>query len=252
MQVFQTINEWSLYRSTINHSNTIGFVPTMGAIHKGHLSLVKKSLKQNNITIVSIFVNPTQFNNEDDLKEYPIDYKNDQRLLKNIGVDVILLPNTEEIYADEYKFMISENSLSQIMEGKYRKNHFNGMLTIVMKLINIVKPTITYFGEKDHQQFLLIQDMILSFFMDTKLVLCPTIRQEDGLAYSSRNTLLSNEQRVIAPYFFKILQTVRPINKIKKNLIHSGFDVDYIEKYNGRCYGAVKLGNIRLIDNVKL
>ena len=117
MQVFQTINEWSLYRSTIDHSNTIGFVPTMGAIHKGHLSLVKKSLKQNNITIVSIFVNPTQFNNEDDLKEYPIDYKNDQRLLKNIGVDVILLPNTEEIYADEYKFMISENSSINISDA---------------------------------------------------------------------------------------------------------------------------------------
>ena len=179
MQVFHYINDWNSFRYSINHSNTIGFVPTMGAIHKGHLSLIEESLKHNDLTIVSIFVNPTQFNDEDDYKGYPIDNNNDLVLLKNIGADAIIFPQNNEIYADKYKFMISEYSLSKIMEGKYRPNHFNGMLTVVMKLINIVNPTISYFGEKDYQQFLLVQEMVLAFFMNTKIVLCPTIREND-------------------------------------------------------------------------
>jgi len=138
------------------------------------------------------------------------------------------------------------------MEGQHRPGHFNGVLTVVMKLINIVNPNIAYFGEKDYQQFLLIRDMTFSFFIDTKIVVCPTIREDDGLALSSRNRFLSNQDRKIAPFFYKILLSGKSIDKIKKNLIHHGFEIDYIENYNNRCYGAVQLNDVRLIDNVKL
>lgn len=252
MQIFESIQEWKSYRSSVLQSKKIGFIPTMGAIHKGHLSLAKKSINENEITVVSIFVNPTQFNNKKDLRQYPKDNNKDKILLKNIGVDIIIFPKTDEIYANEYRFMLSENSLSRLMEGQHRPGHFNGVLTVVMKLINIVNPNIAYFGEKDYQQFLLIRDMTFSFFIDTKIVVCPTIREDDGLALSSRNRFLSNQDRKIAPFFYKILLSGKSIDKIKKNLIHHGFEIDYIENYNNRCYGAVQLNDVRLIDNVKL
>lgn len=230
----------------------IGFVPTMGALHKGHLSLIQKSRRETDITVVSIFVNPTQFNDPEDLNNYPDTIKKDTDQLKILGTDYLFTPKYEDLYTDNYRYKILETQFSNELCGKSRDGHFSGVLTVVMKLLNIVKPDKAYFGEKDYQQYLLIRDMAKAFYMDIEIISSPTVRDRDGLAMSSRNKLLSKNDRSKAARFPKMLNSGKTDGQIIESLTEEGFKVDYIETHNNRIFGAVFLGNVRLIDNVKV
>lgn len=251
-KVFRSIKQFKKIRSGDSFSGkTVGLVPTMGALHQGHIALIKKSLAQNAITVVSIFINPTQFNNPDDLKKYPNTFNQDLRLLKQLKVDFLFSPSYKSIYPDNYDYKVTENNFSKILCGKYRPGHFDGVLTIVLKLFNIVKANRAYFGEKDYQQLKLVEGMNKAFFIDTKIIPVPTVRNKNGLALSSRNLRLNDTDRVKASLFPTTLISGLPIKKIKELLKRKGFKVEYVEKINGRLFGAVYLGNVRLIDNVK-
>ena len=239
-------------QSKTKNWKSVGFIPTMGAIHEGHLSLVRQSKNENDITVVSIYVNPTQFNNRNDYENYPGDLEQDLALLTNAGVSYCLLPTYDELYSDQYRFRVNETDHSKIMEGKKRPGHFDGVLTVVMKLINAVKPHRMYMGEKDYQQYKLVKNMTDAFFMNTKIILCPTIRESDGLALSSRNERLSKQERGIAHQFYHQLLTNNPPDVITDELERKKFHVEYIEDHSGRRFGAVRLGKVRLIDNVVL
>ncbi|HSV75670.1 MAG TPA: pantoate--beta-alanine ligase [Bacteroidales bacterium] len=250
-QVITQLNDWRLIRQQIA-GRSIGFVPTMGALHQGHVALFERSLASNDITVGSIFVNPTQFNNPDDLRSYPHPYEKDLEILTRLKVDYLLYPTFDQIYADGYAYKISESEFSNQLCGKYRPGHFEGVLTVVMKLFNLVRPTRAYFGEKDYQQLSLIKRMVDAFFMDIEIVPVPTVRDDDGLALSSRNQRLSREERQKAPIFHRLLSSGLPPENIKTELTRNGFQVDYIEQHGNRILGAVFLGNIRLIDNVEI
>jgi len=252
MKIVHGLSKWSDFRLSINENQRIGFIPTMGALHKGHISLVEKSIDENEITIVSIFINPTQFNDKNDLKTYPKKVENDINMLSSLNITYLLLPSEDEMYKDGYNYKITEKNLSFKMEGLEREGHFDGVLTVVMKLFNIVNPTCAYFGEKDYQQLRLIENMAESFFMRIKIIPCKTIRSEDGLALSSRNSFLTVDERLIAPKFHDALKSKKSIREIKKQLNNDGFKIEYIEEYDGRLFGAVKIGNVRLIDNEKI
>ena len=163
-EVFQSINDFISYRQSIGVGTSVGFTPTMGALHDGHGALLKKSASENDLTILSIFVNPTQFNNPDDLKKYPRTWEADLKLAKASGADFVIAPNYDEIYADNYRYKLSESDFSKKLCGAHRPGHFDGVLTVVMKLLQIVRPTRAYFGEKDYQQLKLISDMAQTFF----------------------------------------------------------------------------------------
>jgi pantoate--beta-alanine ligase len=234
-----------------NKKKSIGFVPTMGALHKGHLSLVSKSNKNNDLTIVSIFVNPTQFDKKADLEKYPNLLEQDLKTLKKNNVDLVYLPDFAQIYPDNFTYKLSELILSKKYCGASRQGHFDGVLTIVMKLLNLVEADIAYFGKKDYQQLSLIKGMVKAFFMPVKIVSCDIVREKDGLAMSSRNLRLTQQQRVLAPKFYQILKANIYLEEKKRRLTDLGFVVDYLEVLDKRLLGAVFLGEIRLIDNVK-
>jgi len=238
-------------KKVLPKNKTLGFVPTMGALHEGHLSLIKKSIRDNDFTIVSIYVNPTQFNDKKDLKNYPITIEQDIKKLAAAGVDFLFMPSYKEMYPDGYSYRAAENNISKTLCGASRPGHFEGVLTIVLKLLNLIQPAKAYFGEKDFQQYLLIKGMARAFFIKTRIIPCKIIRENDGLAKSSRNALLSAEQRARAPLFNKILRSKKNIPAIKKELAAAGFQVDYIEEKYDRIFGAVFAGKVRLIDNVK-
>lgn len=244
-------NPTALKTKLMKHNGSIGFVPTMGALHEGHLSLIRESKKNNDITVVSIFVNPTQFNDPNDYKNYPNKHAEDILNLTSLKVDYIFTPTKRSIYKDNFAYQIIETNFSKELCGAVRPGHFEGVLTIVMKLLNIVKPTRAYFGEKDYQQYMLIKGMVEAFHMDVEIVPSPTIREDDGLAMSSRNLLLGNDERKKAPLFAKLLKSDLPDEKVKDELEQEDFKVDYIITQNGRRFGAVFLGNVRLIDNVE-
>lgn len=248
--IVRSVKDWIDLRKELRQS--IGFVPTMGALHRGHESLVKRSLDENKTTVVSIFVNPTQFNNVDDFKIYPRTDAKDIELLSSLKVDYIFFPKYDDLYPDRFTCKVTEHQLGLTLEGVGRPGHFDGVLTVVMKLLNLVKPTRSYFGEKDYQQYLLIKKMIESFFMEVEIIPCPTVRDADGLALSSRNILLSAEERKIAPRFAAGLRSGKPVDVLTKELEDYGFKVDYIADVEGRRFGAVYLGKVRLIDNSKL
>jgi pantoate--beta-alanine ligase len=252
MQIYHSIDEWRLVRKNLPSETSLGFVPTMGNLHHGHASLFTASQRENDYTIASIFVNPTQFNQQADFKHYPRTLDTDLELLENTGVDYCILPNEQTIYADGYQYRIDEHKYSQLMEGLHRPGHFIGVLTIVMKLFNIVKPHRSYFGEKDYQQYQLIRDMSDAFFMDIEVKACPTIREASGLAYSSRNNRLTAEQRVLADKFAQIFHQSIPCEQIIEQLRQIEISVDYIEEHDNRRYAAVTIGEIRLIDNYYL
>lgn len=252
MQIFHNLNEWIRFRNTLSPDLSLGFAPTMGNLHAGHASLFLASSKENHYTVSSLFVNPTQFNNPDDYKHYPRTVDADLELMTQNGVDFCILPNENEIYTDSYAYQVEENRLGQLMEGKHRPGHFNGVLTIVMKLFNLVKPTRAYFGEKDYQQLLLIQGMVKALFMDIEIKSCPTVREKSGLACSSRNNRLTPSQREIADEFAKIFHQNKSSAMISKELEALGITVEYIEEFQGRRFAAVKIGDIRLIDNYLL
>lgn len=250
MQVFHDIEEWRRFRKTLPADLTVGFAPTMGNLHIGHASLFAASKQENDLTITSIFVNPTQFNQASDFTKYPRTLENDLDLLTKAGVDYCLLPNEQAMYADGYRFQLQEKQLNQLMEGQHRPGHFAGVLTVVMKLFNLVKPHRAYFGEKDYQQFQLIRDMVIAFFMDIEIKPCPTIRESSSLPYSSRNNRLTQEQRILAEQFASgfhqpMCSCEHLINELKKINV----EVEYLEEHEGRRFVAAKIGDIRLIDN---
>ncbi|KGP62644.1 pantothenate synthetase [Legionella norrlandica] len=249
MHVFNNLNEWINFRKTLSPDLSLGFVPTMGNLHAGHASLFLTSSKENDYTISTLFVNPTQFNNPDDFTHYPRTLDADLKLMVQSGVNFCILPNEQEIYTDGYRYQIQENQLCQMMEGKHRPGHFNGVLTIVMKLFNLTKPTRAYFGEKDYQQFLLIRGMVKALFMNIEIKSCPTIREKSGLACSSRNNRLTPDQKKIADEFAKIFHQNKSCVMITRELEALGITVEYIEEFQGRRFAAVQIGDIRLIDN---
>lgn len=253
MQIFYDIASWQAFRSKLSPSLRLGFVPTMGNLHQGHASLYQKSLSENDVTVASLFINPTQFNQIEDFNKYPRTLEEDLALLQELGVHYCLLPQKEEIYADNYRYKIIETELCQLMEGKHRPGHFEGMLTIVLKLLHLVRAHKAYFGEKDYQQYLLIKGMAEAFFIDTVIEPCPTIRDvTSGLALSSRNNRLTPEELGLAGRFARIAHRGNTPLQIQKNLEEEGIKVDYVFDYEGRRFVAVVIGGIRLIDNWEL
>jgi len=238
------------FREIRSRGHTLGFIPTMGALHAGHMSLVERAGSENDRVVVSIFVNPTQYDNPTDLESYPRTFEEDLANCEAAGVDIVLCPDDHEIYPDDYRFRVTESPYSEQLEGAHRKGHFDGVMTVVLKLLGIVRPDRTYFGEKDWQQLVLVREMAESFFLDTEIVPCALVREEDGLAMSSRNANLTPEERRIAPRFFRILRDGGPVDGMRKLLEEEGFEVDYVERSDGRVLGAVRLGKVRLIDNV--
>lgn len=252
-KIIKSVKEWNdLYFEENLSPSQLGFVPTMGALHKGHASLMQKSISENICTAVSIFVNPTQFNDPKDLEKYPKTFEQDLKMLEELKVDFLFFPDYKEMYADNFTFQVQEKSLSKILCGASRPGHFDGVLTVVLKLLNIIKAGKAYFGEKDYQQFKLIKEMAETFFLQTEILAYPTVRDEDGLALSSRNLLLSSEERKLAQNFPLLLKSDKPIPQIKIELESLGLKVDYIEEYDGRRFGAVFAGKVRLIDNVEI
>ncbi len=239
-------------RDHISGARTLGFVPTMGALHEGHLSLVRRSRMENDLTLVSLFVNPPQFDDPTDLAKYPRTLEADLALLEAEGADFVFLPRESDLYADSYQYRVTETGLSRLMEGAHRPGHFNGVLTVVLKLLQIASAERTYFGEKDWQQLALVRGMVEAFFVPTTIVACATVREADGLAVSSRNRRLRPEDRALAPRFYGALSSAKTAEAAARELRGSGFAVDYVEDRDGRRLGAVRLGDVRLIDNVPL
>ena len=252
MQIFTDLKEWLAFRKTLNPSHSLGFAPTMGNLHPGHASLFLKSQAENDFTAATVFVNPTQFNQQEDFLHYPRTLDADLECMAQAGVDFCILPTQETIYPDNYSYQIQENHLSHRLEGAHRPGHFTGMLTVVMKLLNLIKPHRAYFGEKDYQQYRLIQSMCQAFFMDIAIIPCPIVREPSGLAYSSRNNRLTLEEKKLAEQFVECFhQEEKTCVQIKKKLEHLGIRVDYVEDDHGRRLAAVWIGDIRLIDNYK-
>ena len=194
-----------------NEGKSIGLVPTMGALHEGHASLVRRSVKENDVTVVSVFLNPTQFNDPKDLERYPRTLEADCRLLDECGADIAFAPSVKEIYPEPDTRLFSYPPTDRVKEGAMRPGHFNGVCQIVSKLLSYVEPDRAYFGEKDYQQIAVIRRMVDDLGFKLQIVPCPVVRQSDGLALSSRNTLLSDEERVTAANIYRILDKSRSL-----------------------------------------
>ena len=273
MKIVKTIEELQNIIKQID--NAIGFVPTMGALHDGHISLIKRSIRENDITVVSIFVNPTQFLEGEDLDKYPKKDQADQKICELCGVDYLFMPDINTMYSKDEVLIKAPKIKGFILEGEKRAGHFDGMLQIVLKLLNIVTPTNSYFGKKDAQQLSLIKQMVKNFYLKTNIIACDIVREPDGLAYSSRNVYLSKQERE------KSLNISRSLNLAAKQISCGEFDViklenmiiDYLKKgdidieyvkivnydlqsitnveiNNTIILIAVKIGNTRLIDNI--
>lgn len=251
MNIVSDIIQWQSINRQLRHK-TIGLVPTMGNLHEGHLSLCQRSKADNEFTVVSIFVNPTQFNQPEDFEHYPRTLDQDCELLQKAGVDYLFCPTAQDLYPDHYEVQVTETQLSTMLEGEHRPGHFNGMLTVVLKLLNLIQPTKAYFGEKDFQQLLLVKKMVQALFMPVEIISCATLRAEDGLALSSRNSRLTCEGRQKAAYFPHYLRDAQTVDAAAQQLQALGFRVDYIAEQWQRRLGAVWVDNVRLIDNVSL
>jgi pantoate--beta-alanine ligase len=279
MLVFAKIKSVQQKIESLKKGTSVGFVPTMGALHQGHLSLIERAKKENDIVVVSIFVNPTQFDKQEDLINYPKTINKDLSLLKSVFCDLVFAPAAGEIYANDIKSKVFDfDGLEFKMEGKFREGHFNGVGTIVKRLFEIVKPTKSYFGEKDFQQLQIIRNMVKKHHIPVKIVGCDIYREEDGLAMSSRNTRLTNEHRKAAPFIYKTLKEAKRKFGIKNAIevvdwVENEFkkqpllELEYFEiaeentlltikdkdpKQKYRAFIAVFAGNIRLIDNISL
>jgi pantoate--beta-alanine ligase len=245
MKVVHTIVELQNDLFCLRKENKlIGFVPTMGALHEGHASLVKESVKENDITVVSVFLNPTQFNDKNDLANYPRTLEADCKLLEKVGADFVFAPSVEEMYPTEDKRHFEYPPVSTVMEGAHRPGHFNGVCQVVSRLFYIVRPDRAYFGEKDWQQIAVIKCMVKALGIKVQVVECPIIREKDGLAMSSRNTLLAADERAIAPNIYKALKssvayaknhTVEETHKKVVDEINAvdGLDVEYFSIVDG-------------------
>lgn len=275
-----TINSVSELRKTVskfrNEGKTIGLVPTMGALHEGHLSLVNRCRKENDVVVVSVFVNPTQFNNKEDLRTYPRTEEADRALLESAGCDIAFMPTVEEIYPEPDTRVFALGRVAEVMEGAMRPGHFNGVAQIVSKLFMFVEPDRAYFGEKDFQQIAVIRSMVKSEGFKLEIVPCPIVREADGLAKSSRNVRLTPEMRKVAPNIARILNeskeyakshTVGETEKYVVDAINSydGMEIEYYQIVDGislehltswdetgYAVGCVTVycGDVRLIDNI--
>jgi pantoate--beta-alanine ligase len=275
MQVIKTITEMRQARKASR--KTLGFVPTMGYLHEGHISLVRQAKEKNKLVTVSIFVNPTQFGPKEDFRTYPRDTEHDLAMLEPF-TDFVFMPSDEEMYPAGYDSWVEVKGITDVLEGAARPGHLRGVGTVVLKLFNIVQPRQAYFGQKDAQQLIVIKKMVKDLNMNLEIVACPTVRESDGLAMSSRNTYLSPEQRRSAPVLYQALQLAKElarqgewdavaIRKEMTKLIHkeSLADIEYISiadnetlkeihriKYPALVSMAVKFGRTRLIDNIVL
>ncbi|MDD5157538.1 pantoate--beta-alanine ligase [Sulfurimonas sp.] len=273
MKIFSNPQELKIYLKEID--KTVGFVPTMGALHEGHISLVKKAKEQNEVVVVSIFVNPTQFLKGEDFEKYPRKDEADKQICKLSGVDVLFFPQAEDIYTDDEVSLNAPRIRGFVLEGNSRPSHFDGVLTVVMKLLNIVNPTRAYFGKKDAQQLNLISLMVKQLFMSVEIVPVDTVREKDGLALSSRNVYLSSPQRKEA---LKIVSSLHSAGiMVSKNILNSELitnemrkilaplEISYVEILNrdfqkieileiGNSVILVeaKVGVTRLLDNIWL
>lgn len=252
MKVFADLGDWRLARAGIRGS--VGLVPTMGALHRGHEALLARSVHECDHTVLTIYVNPTQFDNPDDLDSYPHTLEADLAIARKLGVDSVITPDFRQLYPDGYRYRVEETQFSRELCGAHRPGHFTGVLTVVMKLLNLVRANRAYFGEKDFQQFQLVRDMAQAFFLDTEIVPCATVREPDGLALSSRNKLLDGEGRHRAPRFHCLLRAPLSDAEVRRCLDRAGFEVDYVETRGDRRFGAVTVRGpgraVRLIDNV--
>jgi pantoate--beta-alanine ligase len=251
MKVFHELAAWRAWRGDLGHAD-LGFVPTMGALHSGHAALVRRCAAECQASVVSILVNPTQFDDPADLAAYPQVQDADLELLRGLGVSAVLAPPATAIYPDQYRYRVSENELAQRFCGAHRSGHFDGVLTVVMRLLNLVRPRRAYFGEKDYQQLRLVQGMAEAFFMDVDIVPCATVREPSGLAMSSRNRRLDADQQRLAARLPRILLGADSPDVARDSLAAAGFAVDYVEDFEGRRLAAVHLGGVRLIDNVTI
>ena len=214
MNIYKTAEELrSFVTEERKQGHRIAFVPTMGALHEGHLSLVRRALKENDCCIVSVFVNPTQFNNPRDLETYPRTLDADSHLLASIGTTALFAPAVETIYPEPDTRVFHVGAVAEVMEGKYRPGHFNGVMQVVSRLFDLVQPDCAYFGEKDFQQIAVLRAMAREIKNPVEIIACPIVREEDGLARSSRNTLLSEEGRAQAPNIYRILSESRTWSK---------------------------------------
>ncbi len=278
MQIIKTKAELQKTVAALKNSEkTIGLVPTMGALHEGHATLVRKCVSENEVTFVSVFVNPTQFNNKEDLEKYPRDLHRDAELLASIGADFVFAPTPEEMYTEEEMnetFAFDFAGLDQVMEGKMRPGHFNGVVQVVSKLFELVQPTRAYFGEKDFQQLAIIRRMVSVMGFDLKIVGCPIVREKSGLALSSRNERLSEEEKKTALNISRVL--FESLDYAKEHSVEEtrqwvvaqinavdGLEVEYYEIVDqtslmtaadfSHAIGCVTVycGPVRLIDNIK-
>ncbi|MFT4552348.1 MAG: pantoate--beta-alanine ligase [Chlamydiales bacterium] len=252
LKTIRSLKEWKSFRRLLAPEIQVGFVATMGNLHKGHSSLIEKSKNENDLTVISLYVNPTQFNNPEDLTNYPRTLESDLLLAYEAGADIVLIPEYSELYFDDYNYKICEKKISANMEGTHRKGHFDGVLTVVMKFLMLVRPNRAYFGEKDYQQLQVIKGMSEAFFLDIDIIGCPTVRDEKGLAMSSRNNRLSEEEYQQALHFPTLLHSKNNVDEISESLSLRGLEVEYIEERYNRRFGAVKVGPVRLIDNIPL
>jgi pantoate--beta-alanine ligase len=230
----------------------IGFVPTMGALHRGHAALVERCRRENDVAVASVFVNPAQFNDARDLARYPRTMEEDLALLERLGADDVIAPGVDDFYPKGYRFRIEPPEDLLVMEGVFRPGHLQGVLTVVMKLLNLVRADRAYFGEKDYQQLRVVREMAGEFFTGTEIVACATVREESGLAESSRNRLLSPEGRAKAALLYRALTSAATAEGARAALEGEGFVVEYVEEHWGRRLAAVYLEGVRLIDNVSI
>ena len=264
-------------KECLKEGKTIGFVPTMGALHEGHLSLIRRAKQENDVTIVSIFVNPIQFGPSEDFKRYPRDIEGDTEKLQREKVDVVFMPEESSMYPERFLTYVEVEEISERLCGAFRPGHFRGVATVVTKLLNIVKPTRAYFGQKDFQQSVIIKQLVKDLNIDVDVVVCPTMREQDGLAMSSRNAYLDIEQRKAATVLYRCLKEASDL--IKSGIIDGkyikGFmqerilrepgisSIDYAGVYDPETMVevseikgnillavALRIGNTRLIDNV--
>lgn len=279
MKIFSKISDTTSYiRQQKEKGKTIGFVPTMGALHDGHLALMKRAKQENDILVVSIFVNPIQFNNKSDLDNYPRVLDKDIKLLEEIDTDILFAPTTREMYPEEVKKEYDFGALGNVMEGANRPGHFNGVAIVVSKLFNITIPHRAYFGEKDFQQLAIINKLVKIENIDIEIIACEIVREDDGLAMSSRNARLTISQREAAPFIHKVLQNAvkyagkKSVIELKKWVetqfmdkdefrleyfeISDSVDLqpitDWNEAQTAMGFIVVNMGKIRLIDNIRL
>jgi pantoate--beta-alanine ligase len=276
MQVVKTISEIKTLRQKL--SGTVGFVPTMGYLHEGHLALVRQARIENSAVIVSIYVNPTQFGPSEDFGAYPRDLNRDLELLRKEGTDIVFVPSDQEMYPREFGSWVDVEKVTESLEGASRPGHFRGVVTIVAKLFNIVQPTRAYFGQKDVQQVVVIKRMVADLNINMEVVVIPTVRESDGLAMSSRNTYLSSKERQAATILFKALTLAQRLwrrgekdaEKIRRQMValiekEPLARIDYVSIADSRTLEelslldrpavaslAVRIGKTRLIDNLPL